>query len=259
MPAVLLKDAPGSQQHQGLVCLSGDGYAVTSTDWQNNVINSAVQRRAVAQAIKGTITAASIAPEEWTEREMMIGAKLGELGLPMFDQYQVEYASNGEPDLNDRFVTDGLGRRQILEACRKAGLKIYSDNAESADYNGGDTMPTRAGVLTLNFTEAMVATDIVGRPYCLNMTDQLAWAKEQGGDGLLTVEEVLYLFLRSALERGRPLWSTGSCRCANASGSGCSLCVHWYAGDGLSVHYYGRSEQRWHLGALPRKFQALNT
>lgn len=156
---------------------------------------------------------------------------------------------------HDRFVPAGLNRQSLLLAYRKAGLKLNSDE-KSADCDG-ENLPTEVGIIRQDLTSMMTPTDLAGRPFYLSMEEQEKWAKAQGGDGLTSVEETLFLVLRKVLELSAAPWSAGWCRCRNSHSSDNSLNVRWHADNGLKVNFGNRGYYNWYEGALVRKFLAL--
>lgn len=175
----------------------------------------------------------------------------------------------GSISVHDRFVPAGIGLPEAFrffcnfdkqqEAAGQPTLKLYDDVRKEWWCQDKDIehLATQAGIIRCDFHTVWLPTDIQGRPFDLGHDDQVAWAKEQGGDGLTSAEETLYLFARCLLELQRPLWGAGLVRCRNRYGSDGSLHVDWDADDGLFVGYWNRDDAHWALAALPRKFMAL--
>lgn len=224
-------------------------------DQFQRLITDAIYRKAVVVAMLQMEQAVTIASEDWVEREMAVSACLVELGLPAFDEKDVWKAAQKGITAFSRFVPKGLKRRQLLEACERAGIKL-NGTVSGADCDGED-LSTEAGVLEQDFRAIMVPTDANQRPFMLNMDEHVVWAKEQGGDGLASAEETLYLILRAFLELGYVPFMGGWIRCRNKKGSGYSLGVFFGAGDGLEVGYGSLSDRIWVEGAVPRKYIAL--
>lgn len=164
----------------------------------------------------------------------------------------------GGPNEHDRFVPTGLTRQPLFAACQAAGLKLISSYLVSTD-GIGEAIPTNSGMINQNLTTMMVPTDLAGRPFNLSMDEQEEWSRKQGGDGLTSVEEALFLILRKALEFRQTPWLAGWCRCRNSFGSGGSLYIRWVIDDGLDTGWDGRGYCDWFAGALARKFWALKT
>jgi hypothetical protein len=222
----------------------------------------------VGAAFRGELVLGEISPEEWIARECAVGEELSGLGLPTaFDPREVVRAANAGVTVHSRFLPGGLTLTALFPLLyawnEKAGeddiLKLYGDRDNEWWRKNGSVqqLPTKAGVLTCNFLQVMQPTDLAGRPFYLNMEEQTAWAKAQGGSGLASAEQLVYLFIRSVVERQLPLWAVGSARCCNTYGSDYSLNVYWNAGDGFYVSYWARSDRDWYLGAVPEVFAEL--
>lgn len=228
-------------------------------------IDDPIRRAVVAAAYRGEIEATSIVPADWAAREMAVNAELMKYGLPSFDEAQVEYMSNGAGQ-HDRYLPGNLTLQVLFpffynwnntEDNPTVKLAHDPDKEWWRNDKSAESLPTMAGVLTCNYSQVMQPVDLAGRPYFLPMDEQVKLAKQMGGSGLTSAEQVTYLFIRSVVERRLPLWAAGSARCRNAYGSDSSLRVYWCADDGFYVSLWRRSEQSWLLGAVPEVFKAL--
>ncbi len=238
------------------VALLEEHEGVDLNDWQQRVINDPIMRRTVGAALRGEIAEASIGAQDWINREFGMCEERAKCGLPVVEKRQVENAWRDGFGQHHHFLPGDLGRVQILEACQKAGIKIYNSSVAAADCNG-DVLPTKAGVLEVNYGAVMVPTDREHRPFMLDYDQQCEWSNQQGGKGFTTAEESLMYILDMWIAIGRITYMGGSIRCKNASGSGYSLFVRWDADRGLRVYGFERDAQRWYLGAVPRKYTAI--
>lgn len=178
-------------------------------------------------------------------------------------------AQNGSVKVSDRFMPGNLTLFEMFRFiynwnakqidAHQSSLKLYNEQGKEWWRSNKDveSIPTKPGIITCDFQTVIKPTDMLGRPFNLGINDQIAWANDQGGDGIMSAEEVVYLFVRSLIENQLPLWGGGSIRCRNAYGSGLLLDVGWSADRGFSVGSFGRSVQHWALGALPRKSLVL--
>lgn len=252
------------------------GAGVTNAHLQET-INNPIRRATVAAAYKGD-TASPVSIEDILNREIiMTGIIQYAKDQTMVNGKEIERAlrkleaTNGAVTLNDRFIPEGLTLDSLFQFIYRwnaerasAGetlLKLYNEQDKEWWRTNKDveSLPTKAAILTCDFNTVMRATDLAGRPFNLNMDEQVAWSKEQGGDGIMSAEEVVYLFVRSLIENQLPLWGGGSVRCKNAYGSDDSLGVRFCADDGFSVDDWRRSDQSWSLGALPGKSLVLES
>lgn len=238
-----------------LVALAGGSWEAVTRMFQR-VIDDPLHRRRVYAALSGAnADTAEVTKADWDERELSVFKRLAKFGIPMPSEKEVANAWCEGCTPNHRFVPHNIGRRQLLEACHKAGIKTCDDNPKSADYDGGDQLPTERGTLDCDLGTIMTPTDAKHRPFMLNHDEQVEWAKEQGGDGITSVEEKLYLSLRAWVELGRVPFMGGWVRCRNKGGSGFSLGVGWPADGGLSVYYDDLEYEYWRYGAVARKFR----
>ncbi len=223
-------------------------------------VSDPIRRASVGAALRGEISLATISPEDWIVRERVVGESLAELGLPMFDQGDVVKAAEKGVGIYDRFVPSlpkETARKQLLKACERAGVKLYTGNSKDGDYDG-ERIATVAGVFALDYASIFKPTNAEQHPYVLPYDQQMGWATEQGGDGFSTAEEAIYMaILRPKVEIGFLPYIGGYIRCQNTCDSGDSLGVYWSAGNGLRVSRWYRSGAGWLLWALPRKFRAL--
>lgn len=251
-------------------------------------ITPAMFQQAVADPTRGVAVAASLRGESMMQillEDLLIGeievirifcetAGIVPKGIDVNDE-QIEQAlrqieaKNGSVTVNDRFIPGNLtlfemfrfvynwNAKQIEDG--KSPLRLYNEQSKEWWRNNKDveSIPTKRDIITCDFQTIMKPTDMSGHPFNLNIDEQIAWASEQGGDGIMSAEEVVYLFVRSLIENQLPLWGGGSIRCRNAFGSDRSLSVCWFTGAGFNVSGCGRSGRRWPLGALPRKSLVL--
>lgn len=261
---VVLNEAPHNRIEKGLACLANAG--VTSDQWQQATINDPITRQRVASALKGEASA-PITQNDWLEREVEILGKICGSGIESLrstlnraveewgeptEHWRVIPGSYTLPDLfdilyrlNDKWQ-EGHNGKSFL--CRKRNEEWWRTSDK------WQPLPTELGVMICNLETCANPTDLTGAPYYLNREEQKAWCKTQGAEELMSVEEVLYLFIRSIIERSRPLWPAGIMRCRNTHGSGNPLYVSWLADGGLTVAYwYDDDDANWNIGALPRK------
>lgn len=226
------------------------GYGVDQTHY-DRLVKDPAYRRQVGQVMTGQLTVTEITRDEWLDRELNFQYQLKELGLPSASREQLEAAYKEGFGLNHRFVPAGLTRQILLDASAKAGIKT------GTDYPSGEQLPTEAGIFDCDLSTVMQPVDADQKPFMLNYDEHEAWSKDQGGSGISSGEEVMYLILRMKLEFGRVLFMGGWVRCRNAAGSDDSVGVDFNADGGLSVYYGSRSGRIWCFGCLPRKFTAL--
>ena len=220
-----------------------------------NIVDDPIRRLQVWRAGTGELLITEVTKTDWVERELGIFKRLAEFGIPMPSEKEVASAWFEGCTSNHRFVPHNVGRRQLLEACHKAGIKVNGNDPKTADYEGGDKLPTERGTLESDLERLMTPTDAQHRPFMLNHDQQVEWAKEQGGDGITSVEETLYLILRAWVELGRVPFMGGWIRCRNRYGSDDSLRVRWSAGSGLGVDDGSLENDGWYYGAFSRKFR----
>jgi hypothetical protein len=249
---------------------------VKRSDLQRAVVDDPIQRQRVVAVILNQDAPTDVSFDQILEREvntlttlcgedwMQFGAENVAVAL----EQQIEVALRkveetwGFVTVHDRVVPNGLKLDRIFRG-------IYAYNAQHAEAPielGHDMdkewwradksvqhIPTRFGIIRQDLTKVLQPTDIAGRPFYLSLDDQIVWSKSQGGDGLTTAEETMYMWLRSLYERNLPLWGAGSCRTANTYGSSWSFRVHFGAGGGLDVSDCAH-DPSWRFGALARKF-----
>lgn len=246
---------------------------VTGQEWQNRVVNDPVTRRQVAAIIKGE-SLRPISLDDLLAREIELTTRFftGIGTIPHDEQIKraLEQAQDqwGGLTENDRFVPL-IGLEEAFQfhygwnAKRKTegllGLKLGHEQDKEwwRTDKQVEHLPTVAGVIRCNFATLMEWTDLDGRPFNLNYDEHMTWGSEQGGDGITSVEDNVYLNARSLMERGLPLIPLGLLRCRNCCGSGDSLNVRCDAAHGFDVEHWPRFDQHWSLGAVSRKFVAL--
>lgn len=236
-------------------------------------VSDQICKSSVGAALRGELVLDKIPFDQILEREcMVVQIVLGWSGLKYSGDNKVEAAlrrAEAEWDgltSHDRVIPGNLDLTRLFQAvygfndyCKsegKTGIKLgHEPNKEwwRSDKQA-KSLPTYFGVLRQDLTVAMQPTDLTGSPFYLNADEHEAWARERGGDGMTSVEETLYLFLRSAYEYGRPLWGVGWVRCRNTYGSDSHLALYWDAGDGLRVGRWGPVDRGWAGGCLARKF-----
>lgn len=246
------------------------------TEHIQRVINDPLHRARVAAALRGEPILREVNFEDLLAREVTFTSKYFELievpypGDIINEALRRAESAWGGLTEHDRFVPGGIGLsrafqcfynfNQKQEASGSPPLKLHH-NPKGEWWRSTSEVyrPTEAGVIRCDFSQVMRPTDLQGRPFCCNYDEQLAWAKQQGGDGLTSAEETLYLLARSVFERDFSLWGAGWTRCRNLYYSESSLFVSWDADDGLSIGHWDRGDWGWYIGALARKFVALGS
>lgn len=173
----------------------------------------------------------------------------------------VARAVNNLPELspNWRFVPEGINQVGGLKACQLLGIKLYGGSVEEAGQKGRDNFTTQPSLIHADTDRLFLPTDLLGRPFNLTLPQQIAWAAEQEGQGLMFASEVLFLWARCALEERRALWAYGAVRCADVYDSVDSLRVYFDATGGLVVYWCLREHSHGHLGAVARKVIVLGS
>ncbi|MFA5009925.1 MAG: hypothetical protein WC553_01665 [Patescibacteria group bacterium] len=236
-----------------LVTLSGDNLETVLRCFQR-IIDDPVYRHQVWLAMTGKLVVNEITPQEWLEREAQALIRLGlaeeDGGIPD----EVRRALRGDSGINHYFIPGGLNRTHLIGLARKIGMKINS--SPNCD---GEELVTEAGTIECDLSAIMNSTDAEHRPFNLNADEHNTWAIEQGGDGLTSAEEALYLMIRHFMAFGRVLFMGGWIRCRNsyARGAADSLSVGFSTDGGLRVGYGDRSDRYWGYGAVARKFKPL--
>jgi len=208
------------------------------------------------EIIRGNFAIREMKREEWIAREMDALKKFKKLGLSVSpDSDRVAGAWQRGNGVHDRYLPRGLGAPALLDACGAAGIKSYTYSSDSVS-SGGETLPTDEGSITLALDKIMVPTNRQHHPFMLNFDQQVEWAQGEGGDGLTSVEETLYLLLRAWFEFNRMPFMGGWIRCRNAPDFNRSLAVVW-SDSSLAVSSVSRSDARWDFGALPRQFRKV--
>ncbi len=237
--------------------------------------NSLVAQR-VAAAIKGEAPRvltldAIVAREQQLARNFCALAQIECVDNKVVEQALVNAQKVwGQLTEHDRFVpeiglAEGFQCHYGWNAGREAEglpcLKLCHDrnNEWWRTYRQVEHLRTAAGVIRCNFAKVMEWTDLTGRPFNLNRQAHVEWGIAQGGTGITSAEQNVYLNARSLMERSLPLIPLGSLRCQNRYGSDYSLYVSCGADDGFYVEDLGGDDGYWSLGALSGKFLALGS
>ena len=146
---------------------------------------------------------ATISKELWVERESAVLLRLIELSLEVGSSMQhVTSAWREDFTVHHRYIPAGFTRSNLLSAFVLLDASPIKQQLKQAVDSFSTTLPTEAGVLISDLEKIGRPTDAQHRPFGLERDEQEIWSKDQGGDGLLSAEEVLYLFLRSRIELG---------------------------------------------------------
>lgn len=190
--------------------------------------------------------------KEWFEREKaaMEEKRFGITG----QETAIAKAAAHVFGVNHYFVPAGLDRKKMIKLADKAGIKVKFNSSPNSE---GEEIPTEAGVLECDLSAIMTPRGPAHRPFDLDADEHLAWAKEQGGDGLTTAEETIYLLIRAYMVFGNVSFRDRWIRCRNHGGSDSQLLVGVWAGSGLRVRYGRGGHRSSDCGALARKFTPL--
>jgi len=238
-----------------------------------STINNPVHRAAVAAVLKGDFVLPTVELEWLVERELGINSVMCEdagIACPKEDMI-VELLGQvpdtwGQLTEHDRVIPAGLGLTELWRAINALNERRRADGLEPIKlcgelgkefwrtYTNVEYLPTGLLVVRLDFC-CPFRIGLDHRPFYLTYDQQDAWSREpqQGGDGITSAEENVYLYYRSVYEDGNLLWSGSSRRCRNGYGSDSTLCVDSDGKGGLSVGSNPRVEQYWSIAALPRK------
>lgn len=235
-----------------------------------NAITDPVRRASVEAALCGTLTLPSVPLGQLLEREIGYLKTIcdwADTDCPTEDEVagilaKAQEDQGGILTQHARIVPSGLKIlgaygaiyrfNQQQEERRLAPLKLNWLSESWRECLSVSGEPTKLSVFHTDFTR-FFAVGMNREPYGLTYNQQIAWARDQGGDGITSVTETFYLLLRCAMESNRLLWFGFSVRCRDSYGSGNSLCVLSDSAGGLNVRYYPRDKTSWDLGALPRK------
>jgi hypothetical protein len=205
--------------------------------------------------------AGSLDPREWIDRELAIGDELTKYGLKPFNICQVVCASSGTISRDHRFLPGGLELQMLLRFFNNwssvKGNQRVNPPGHGTDLREAENVPTKVGIINCNFVKVMQPTGLDNRPFLLNLRKQVVWAREQGGSGIMTAEQVIYLLIRSMVERRLPLWAYGEVRCRNTYGPDRTLTVGWGTIYGFSTFWAFSHTALHYLGAIPEVFTPL--
>jgi hypothetical protein len=227
-----------------LVMLAGDNRETVLRCFQR-IIDDPVYRRQVWLAMTGQLLVTEITKQEWIERETNA---MRALGLLEEDALRIEIMANRDGvGINRYFIPAGLTRKDLVELAGAMGIKL-----NDSPHCDGQKLPTEAGTLECDLSAIMTSTNADHQPFLLNYDEHEAWAKAQGGDGITSAEEALYLLIRHFMAFGRILFMGGWIRCRNPHDAAFSLSVAFNADAGLNVNYDNHSNRNWHYGAVAR-------
>lgn len=269
------KDAfgPGNGlSHQFGVAVRKEG---VTAPMLKRVVDDPIHRGRVGALLKGETISLEVSLDRLAEREAIELQQLCTFaGLPYPGDSQIERALRArqavapltEHDLvqvggytmevgfdffyafNEQRRADGLDEFKLWQTPHREDWRSWR-NAER--------FPTEFGVITVDFAAVLKSTNLLGHPFFLPQDKQEEWARAQGGDGLMSVEETLQLWARRLIQ-GKLPWDFGAARCRNALGSDFSLTVYWHANDGFRVRSWSR-EAYGPVAALARKYTGPGT
>lgn len=223
-------------------------------------------RDAVVAALRQTslFREEPIPAEQLLERELQALAYAQELtkDFPSVEEEQVKRViekkqkATGVLSTWDYFQPEGLAISTGLSLFSALGFKFYMEEGSEwwRKEKEIEFLPTKVGIMTCDFRRVGTFFDIQLRPFNLNYEEQIAWAKEQGGDTIYSVEEAFYRNFRGYQLLGYPIGFNGRERCRNKDDSGFSQVLCWNAGRGLGVNVESVNDRNWLDGAFPRKF-----
>lgn len=238
-----------------LVTLAG-GNVVNVINCFQRIINDPDYRRQVWCAMTGKSIAYKITKKEWIEREYETMFHL--LILEEEDRNRdsdilrnIQNMANTVKGLNSNhhFVPSHLDLEGLETVARNVGIKI-NGSFDRVDYG----INTTTEVLECDTSAMMTPTNSVHHPFLLNYEEQEKWAKGQGGDGLTSVEETIYLIIRHFMAYNRMPFMGGTISCCNKGvREKTSLTVVFHANEGLSVSWGHHGPGYRHCGAIARK------
>ncbi|MFH0912108.1 MAG: hypothetical protein V1807_00360 [Patescibacteria group bacterium] len=188
----------------------------------------------------------------WIKRETAAMEKLGIIG----QETAIAKAANLPNGVNHCFIPSGLDRKRLIKLAGESGVKVKFSSSPNRD---GEGILTEAGILECDLSAIMTLRGPDRWPFNLNADEHLLWAKDQGGDGLTSAEEAIYLLIRAYMAFGKIPFMDKWIRCRNycGSGSGSQLLVGFWAGSGLRVRYGQGDHHSSDYGAVARKFTPL--
>jgi hypothetical protein len=246
-----------SEAIQRLLKLADGNLEMVLRCFQRIIDDPAYRQQVWFSMMVGRLVPIEITKEDWTLREARAMAQLGLLEFDGDSSSDIELeirkaANRGGFGINHYFVPAGLTRTKLIELAYRVGMKV--NNHPDCD---GQELPTKAGVLDCDLSAIMTSTNADHQPFLLNYDEHEVWAKAQGGEGLTSAEETLYLIIRHCMTFGRVLFMGGWLRCRNTRGDGEQLIVCFNAGYGMGIRWCHRSARNWRIGAIDRKFTPL--
>lgn len=242
-----------SEAIQRLVSLADGNLEMVLRCFQR-IIDDPVYRQEVWLAMTtGRRVTVGIAKEDWTLRETRAMVELGLLEFDTNKGSDIEMgirkaANGGKFGLNYYFVPADLTRKDLIELAYKVGIEV-----NRSSYCVGQSLPTKAEILDCDLSAIMTSTNVDHHPFLLGYGEHEVWARDQGGAGLTSVEETLYLIIRHFMTFGRILFMGGLIRCRNTHNVNESLSVEFEVNDGLTVCFTRHSNRDRHCGAIARK------
>lgn len=270
--SVPVNEAGIDQVMTALKCLSDKG--VTSDDLQR-IIDDPHFRQSAADALakrKFSCIGDVIYREQRRTEEF---CRLAESPYPgdyvVQEAMKAVVANRGSMSPNDYFIPGGIDLDPIFMAWtiwnierRKFGqseivLPLLVESLCGLIKDA--TILTKTGSMWWDFSSIMRVTNVNGHPLGLGCAQQIAWALEQspGCDGIMSLEEVAYLFTRGLLEYGVPPWGYGMIRCSNETKPGSTVSFGYTPGSGIGIDEVRRSESDPRLTVIPRIFTPLSS
>lgn len=206
---------PGlGQAHEVGMALRRAGATAGGTQ---RIIEDPLHATIVASAINGDLTLPSVPLHRLVKRELgyleTICRVWAGVTPPTKEEVatileSVQEARTGILTPHDRIVPAGLDLLGIYEALygfnrdREEGnkIKLYEEGNEWWRRQGVHGETTELAVFHTDFNHPFT-TDLSHKPFGLTYDQQVAWARDvEGGDGITSVAETLYLYLRRAME-----------------------------------------------------------